>query len=149
MNYKKIYEAIALLKEANEPQIVSILEKKIEEQKRTESMMKEHQLTQEEAREVLSTYNTFNGSLESYEVDEWVNNQKKAFIDILENSDLELYVIDDSEIVDYETLYNRLCSSIEDYVDIGEIIYDHFDVAEKSELLSAIGYDNEEKSEED
>lgn len=100
------------------------------------SYMEKYGLAQDEVEEVQSTFDDFNGSIGMWDVEDLKTNQKKLLVDLLFDSD-NLYV-DDNEIINYETLHDRICESPEDYIDIDDAIDNRWEIADKEELLEVL-----------
>ena len=116
----------------------------------TKSLMERYQLTQEEVEEVQSMYSSFSGSLEPWEVENWKSNQKKLLIELFDESYTELYIDEgnDNEIISYSTLEDRVTNNPSYYLDIEDVIAEHYDPANKDELMSILGCEEEDGEEE-
>lgn len=98
--------------------------------------MEKYGLSQDEVEEVQSVFDDFDGSVRMWDVEVFKPNQKKFLVDLLYDSD-NLYV-DNNEIINYETLRDRVCESPEDYIDVDDAIDDRWQVANKEDLLETL-----------
>ena len=142
MNNKKlIEEAMTLLEKANETSLISVLKRKFEKEERIKSLMKDYSLSESEIEEVLSVFDSFNGSLDLYDVEEWNAEQRKLLIDLFDSSYVELFH-DGDYLLDYNTLSEKVMDEpykYFDYCDWEDIILEYFETADHKEIISTFG----------